>query len=224
MMSTINRLTPTPVRKSLGAMVRGLVGSYRRRIEAGIPKVPLTQKHVANCEVVLDRASLLEQLKPGGRIAELGVNRGDFSQQILTIARPAELHLVDVWNSARYHEGLYEEVRKKLKDGIQSHRVYLHRMLSVDAAAEFNDGFFDFVYIDTNHTYTTTHAELVAFAKKVKPGGLLAGHDYSVGNWITGQRYGVVEAVHEFCVIEDWQLRYLTVNPLEGRSFAICRL
>ena len=35
---------------------------------------------------------------------------------------------------------------------------------------------------------------------------------------------GVIEAVHEFCVEHDWELRYLTVQRLERPSFAISRL
>ena len=67
-------------------------------------------------------------------------------------------------------------------------------------------------------------AELLAYAPKLKPGGIMAGHDYSMGNWVKGFRYGVIEAVHEFCVEHDWELRYLTVQRLERPSFAISRL
>ena len=69
-----------------------------------------------------------------------------------------------------------------------------------------------------------TAAELRAYAPKLKPGGIMAGHDYSMGNWVKGLRYGVIEAVHEFCVEHDWELRYLTVQRLERPSFAISRL
>ena len=68
-----------------------------------------------------------------------------------------------------------------------------------------------------------TAAELRAYAPKLKPGGIMAGHDYSMGNWVKGFRYGVIEAVHEFCVEHDWELRYLTVQRLERPSFAISR-
>ena len=67
-------------------------------------------------------------------------------------------------------------------------------------------------------------AELRAYAPKLRPGGIMAGHDYSMGNWVKGFRYGVIEAVHEFCVEHDWELRYLTVQRLERPSFAISHL
>lgn len=53
---------------------------------------------------------------------------------------------------------------------------------------------------------------------------MIAGHDYTIGNWVEGYRYGVIEAVHEFCVENDWRISYLTVDTTEGRSFAITRI
>ena len=97
-------------------------------------------------------------------------------------------------------------------------------MLSTDTALEFEDGYFDMIYIDTDHSYATTRDELAAYLPKMKPDGIIAGHDYSLGNWVTGYRYGVIEAVHEFCVAHDWELLYLTAEPLERQSFAIRKI
>ncbi|MEX0773138.1 MAG: class I SAM-dependent methyltransferase, partial [Balneolales bacterium] len=83
--------------------------------------------------------------------------------------------------------------------------------------------YFDWIYIDTDHSYETTRDELRLYASKVKQGGIIAGHDYVKGNWITTYRYGVIEAVHEFCVNNDWELIYLTAEPIENQSFAIRR-
>lgn len=41
----------------------------RRIAESPIPKVPLAEKHVANCELLLNRAALLAKLKNGGNVA-----------------------------------------------------------------------------------------------------------------------------------------------------------
>jgi hypothetical protein len=42
-------------------------------------------------------ADLLSLLPKGGKWAEIGVFRGDFSKSILDICQPAELHLIDPW-------------------------------------------------------------------------------------------------------------------------------
>lgn len=157
-------------------------------------------------------------------VAELGVNQGDFSQEILNISRPAVLHLVDIWGSERFHEGLFNEVQDKFKTEIERQAVRIHRKLSTEAASDFEDEYFDMIYIDTDHSYNTTRDELTAYSTKVKSDGIIAGHDYSMGNWIKAYRYGVIEAVHEFCIKYNWEILYLTADTLESQSFAIRRI
>jgi len=167
---------------------------------------------------------MLQRIGKRDTVAELGVNQGEFSREILDTTAPAVLHLVDIWGSDRFHDRLLDEVKEKFRDKIESKVVRIHQMLSTDTALEFEDGYFDMIYIDTDHSYATTRDELAAYLPKMKPDGIIAGHDYSMGNWVTGYRYGVIEAVHEFCVAHDWELLYLTAEPLERQSFAIRKI
>ena len=189
-----------------------------------LPQVRLSEKHMRNCQLVLDRARLLQRLPHWGTVAELGVDRGDFSAQILATCEPRTLHLVDLWHTDRYHDGLFEQTRQRFAPEIARGQVHIHRKASVDAADDFADGHFDWVYIDTDHSYATTARELRRYAAKVKPDGLIAGHDYVMGNWVSSYRYGVIEAVHEFCVQEHWELAFLTADQTESPSFAIRRI
>jgi hypothetical protein len=50
--------------------------------------------------------------------------------------------------------------------------------LSPGAAARFADGELDFGFLDGDHREHTVRAECPAWARKIKPGGFLAGHDY----------------------------------------------
>lgn len=189
-----------------------------------LPSVRLTERHMRNCQLVLDRARLLQRLPHWGTVAELGVDRGDFSAQILRTCEPRTLHLVDLWNSERYHDGLFEQTQGRFAQEIACGRVHIHRKGSLEAADDFADAHFDWIYVDTDHSYATTARELRRYAPKVKADGLIAGHDYLMGNWVSGYRYGVIEAVHEFCVQEGWELAFLTADPTESPSFAIRRL
>ena len=72
--------------------------------------------------------------------------------------------------------------------------------------------------------YDTTAAELRLSARKVAADGLIAGHDYTRGNWETYHRYGVVEAVNEFCVREGWAFAAITHEPQRDVSFVLRRL
>lgn len=56
--------------------------------------------------------------------------------------------------------------------------VRLIQLPSVMAAGAYPDGSLDFVWIDGDHRYDAVLADLRAWWPKVKPGGVLAGHDY----------------------------------------------
>jgi hypothetical protein len=62
------------------------------------------------------------------------------------------------------HQGRFEHVRKT----------------SVEAAKDYPDGFFDFVYIDGDHSKEAVQADVTAWRPKVKTGGMLSGHDWSI--------------------------------------------
>lgn len=166
----------------------------------------------------------MEKLPPHGNVAELGVDTGTYSSLILEWNNPAKLHLVDAWDTPRYGEDKAQAVIKKFDALIAEGKVQLHRGLSTERASDFEDNYFDWIYIDTNHTYRTTYEELRAYAPKMKPGGIIAGHDFINGNWIGGMRYGVREAVHEFCVEQGWEFVFLTMEIGDNPSFAIRKL
>jgi predicted O-methyltransferase YrrM len=60
---------------------------------------------------------------------------------------------------------------------------------SAKSADNFKDGSLKFVFIDAEHTYEAVKRDITAWLPKVKPGGILSGHDYG--------HVGVTPAVHE---------------------------
>lgn len=50
---------------------------------------------------------------------------------------------------------------------------------SVTAAATYDNNSIDFVFIDAAHDYDSVVADIAAWLPKVKPGGIIAGHDYN---------------------------------------------
>ena len=221
-MSLIN-IVPNWAAKPAYRWLNNLLGKARIRQSKAIPKVELRKEHLSNLRVVTDRKAFLEHFPKGGVAAEMGVASGDFSSMILSICDPQVLHLVDFWGSDRYASGR-ARVEDRFKKEIAEGKVVIDLGLSTDVMPRFPDRFFDWVYIDTDHGYPVTAAELELARTKVKQGGIIAGHDYVTGNWDGGVRYGVVEAVHEFCVKYGWELILLTPETDRHLSFAIREL
>jgi SAM-dependent methyltransferase len=196
---------------------------WRTRRSLEIPYLELQAIHVAQLKTVTDREQLLQYLPARAVVAEIGVFRGDFSQEIRNRTDAATLHLIDSWEGKEGLKNL-ETVRRRFAPDIATGRIHITVQKSIAALPLFPENHFDWVYLDTDHSYATTAAELLLCARVVKPGGFIAGHDYVTGNWNGGVRYGVVEAVNEFCVREHWTIRFLTAETHRHLSFVIQRI
>ncbi|OYR53068.1 hypothetical protein DJ73_08845 [Halorubrum sp. Ea1] len=184
----------------------------------------LSEEHVRDAEVVPAREDMLEAFPRGGRVAELGTDEGDLSERILSITDPDELYLIDVWGSKEFSDRSVEEVENRYADRIADGTVEVLPERPDVALDRFEDGFFDWVYIDTTHTYEQTQRELEIAREKVKSDGVMAGHDYCLGDVPAGRWYGVIAAVHEFCVEYEMKLTHLSLETHGHSSFAIERI
>lgn len=193
-------------------------------IDNTIPKFKVEQKHIQNLKTLTDRNMLLEHLPKHGIVAELGIDSGEFSKLILEENSPHKLHLIDSWESQRYHRELRNIVEDKFQNQIEQGIVEINTGLSTVVGKNFPEEYFDWIYIDTDHSYETTRAELELYSKKIKADGIIAGHDFVTANWKRMVRYGVIEAVYEFCVKNDWEIIFLTMENQEHPSFAIQRM
>lgn len=108
-----------------------LTKRFRADVYKDYPVTGFEIKHVAHLVSLPDRLELLKHLPAGAVVAEIGVNEGDFSQQILTICNPQKLVLIDVWGSQRYHGGLFEKVKNRFQKEIQNGTVEIIRDLSL---------------------------------------------------------------------------------------------
>ena len=66
------------------------------------------------------------------------------------------------------------------KGYLQHVNLTFEEKFSTDASllGKYPDGYFDFIYLDALHTHEAVKTEIFTWWKKVRPGGILAGHDY----------------------------------------------
>ena len=108
---------------------------------------------------------------------------------------PTNIKMYDqkLWKKESFYNRLLRWEKK------QSFEVQLIRDFSHNAVEKFENNYFDYIYLDADHSYEATWSDMQRWWPKVKSGGILGGHDYNQG-FIDeyGYKYGVYEAVHSF--------------------------
>lgn len=161
----------------------------------------LPDELINSCRFVTSRVALLDELPRHGAVAEIGTDRGDFARLIIMHNRPRELHLIDVDFSRLNPQGLSEHAN-----------VYRHCGWSHDEIGQFPDSYFDWVYVDADHSYRGTLRDARAAASKIKPGGFIVFNDFAHIDQSLG-RYGVHRAVVDFALESRWPMAYFAFAP-----------
>ncbi len=147
---------------------------------------------------------IAQVLKDPRRGAEIGVKEGRFTSHMLGQFPRLTMYAVDRWapKDVVLDRKGYEDYQDWDFAGIRAEfdrvtapfgsRCVPLVMDSSAAAAEIEDGSLDFVFIDAEHTYEGVYQDIAEWRPKLRPGGLLSGHDYN------GKRFpGVRRAVDE---------------------------
>jgi len=147
--------------------------------------------------------------------AEVGVFTGELSLYLLDRRDDLVLLMVDSWaaphpdapyvKSGDLHATMAQEVQQecmrlateRVAGFAAVARARIMHMESTAAAMTIDDGTLDFVFIDADHSYEGVMADLAAWAPKLRPGGLLCGHDYG-NEWLPKVGASVKRAVDEF--------------------------
>ncbi len=175
----------------------------------------------------LSRKTLIGYLPKGGEVVEIGVATGAFSSQILTVAEPDCLHLIDPWEyqaradyvndannvSDAEQRDRYQAILTRFAPQIAGGTVKIHRGYSTRVAPSFAEAQFDWIYLDALHSRRAVTADLKAFHAKVKPEGFLLGHDYTNQAMVQDINFGVVEAVDDLVTQHpEWTFLILTAE------------
>merc|ERR1712084_130496 len=51
--------------------------------------------------------------------------------------------------------------------------------MGTDAAKQLKNDYFDFIYLDARHDYCAVKDDIEHYYPKLRPGGILSGHDYT---------------------------------------------
>lgn len=115
--------------------------------------------------------------------AEVGVAEGHYSLTLCKNISNLQLNCVDLWDT--YYRGntklkdraMQDEALSLAHEKLDPYNVTFIRKASMDAVRDFKDNSLDFVYLDGDHSFDFIMQDLIEWSKKVKPGGIVSGHD-----------------------------------------------
>lgn len=131
---------------------------------------------------------LVERIPENSSMVEIGSYLGESTLIFLDSGRLFMVYAVDPWvngydpevkdiASFRFDMDLVEARFDEVVAPYRNH-IFKLKMTSEQASSNFPDQSLDFVYIDGNHTYESVKQDIVIWRKKIRLGGIIAGHDY----------------------------------------------
>ena len=133
-------------------------------------------------------------------VAEIGTDRGENALNILKNLNVKKIYLIDPYMEYKdYKDSEPHRTKKVLGSAyrnafnrLKKHKDKIIWIREFSEKAVDNIPECDFIYIDGNHEYSYVKKDINLYFKKVKKGGLLAGHDMELK--------GVFKAFSEFVI------------------------
>jgi hypothetical protein len=147
---------------------------------------------------------------------EIGVAAGEYSEIImqknpqLTAMYGVDPHLPYRGYKDFVRLGTFDSLEKTAHDRLDKYPNYAFiKEFSVEASQEFEDSSIDFVFIDGNHSEPYVSQDITAWAPKVRPGGIVSGHDYARikgNNNEDSKNWAVIPAITKYAKENNHQL------------------
>lgn len=149
--------------------------------------------------------------------AEIGVLEGKYSTYLLKGVPGLKLYGVDAWEVypgyVDYSPERMSQAQQNALERVKGFDCELIKGWSTEVAPRFEDNSIDFVFIDGNHSYEHAVADIAAWSRKVRPGGIVYGHDFD--DYSNHRRWHEMNVIN---AVEGWMKSY-RIHPwfvLEG--------
>ena len=176
----------------------------------------LPQDCLTNCILLSDRSDIIKRLPKHAVVAEIGTHSGEFAKRILEIAQPREFHIFDL---------SFEPFDRSFFDSeILSGRVILHEGDSSTEMSKLPDALFDWIYIDGDHSFEGVSRDIEQAKRLIRAEGALVFNDYTVYSPLELVQYGVMRAVNDLCLDDNFEIIMFALNVLGYHDVALQRV
>ena len=159
-------------------------------------------------------------LRPNSKMIEIGTHMGESSFLFASSGLFSHIDIIDPLSGTEEFNELFgyswpEVVTEyNINTRLFKDIITLHQDYSYNIADSFENESVDFIYIDADHSEDSVRKDLNLYLPKLRPGGIIAGHDY-VPNWpgvrdavdsIIGKPDETFEDTSWYKIIDKWTL------------------
>ncbi len=138
--------------------------------------------------------------------AEIGVRMGGYSKTLLECNPNLSLICIDPWAPyGKISQDKQDRYFHHCQVVLNPYKTTFVKKTSMDALKDVQDGTLDFVYIDGLHDFDNVMRDIIEWSKKVRPGGIVSGHDYC-----NSYQYGIIPAVDVYTRVHNVFQWYVT--------------
>jgi Methyltransferase domain len=196
----------------------------------------LEPKHLDNPRLFANREDLICAMRSmeGGIIAEVGVAHGLFSEFLLNELRPRKFVAFDIFEMHEWRT--YCNVSTNILFNNMTHLDYYRRKFADRGSqvvievgrsnlnlVKYPDKTFDLIYVNGDPSYEGVRQDANLAKAKLADNGVIVFDSYVGFDFSQGMRYGVIRAVNELIVNDDWRVCGLSLHPVMFCNIAIRR-
>jgi hypothetical protein len=200
------------------------------------PPYPELRAHnLRDARLYAERADMIAALpvRRGGKVAEIGVWRGDFSKVLVSTLKPRQFFAFDTFtgHQLKNWNGL---TGRQLFDGLTQWQYYEREMgpyVDITTMVEgdsrqtlrsYTDRSFDLVYVDGDHEYDAVKADSELAVEMTDEFGFLVFNDYLMFDH-KNVAYGIVPVVNDLVVNRGWDVVGFAINHALYADIALQR-
>jgi hypothetical protein len=144
---------------------------------------------------------------------EIGVERGLYTEVLCRMNPESKVYAVDAWECyPDYRDHVSQETLDEFYEyaarRVSQYNCELIKGFSMDIVQQFDDESLDWVYIDANHEFLPVANDIFYWAKKIRKGGIVSGHDYRKNKVLESRNHvvSVVNAYTDAFQVRPWFL------------------
>jgi hypothetical protein len=194
---------------------------------------PISQEQLLGAKIYSSREEYVKSLPKGIKYMEIGVAWGYYSEIVCQETKPAEIVLLDpfdsdlkCWSWRKFGECKCTNIKHEILFTPETNESYIIEMFSKYGPTRIIKGYapealpqdsdYDYIYVDMTNEREDIRKVLKSISKMVKVDGIIGLNDYLIYDGVIEDKpYGTFQSVNEFLFYnKNWSVDAIALHPV----------